>query len=718
MFTFLLCARACAVLTLSLLFLVCPNLSATKSEAASSSGVWTPLGEPGAGGRITALAISPFDESRILVGGDMLGVGLSVDGGATWGTTTGFSSWEVNDFTWHPANPDIVWAATMSGPYVSTDGGRTWSPRRTGLPAGDFPYSAPTQKVLIDRNTPQHLLAFGGNQRMLKAAGAGALHYGAVYESMDGGSTWSSLSSVGTDINILDVAASADLRTIYVAALSKGVLVSTDGGRTWNSVNQGLPAAAVRGVAVDPARPETVWAAVDRSASPVGGVYSPGGIFKTTDAGQTWTRSSMGLPQNSDGNPSLAAATYSVYRAADGSLYTANQGWSKPGRYVSTDGGSSWASVSASFDRFYPAGPVPYVWSATADGRTVIGGSSDTLMMSVDRGRTWRDAGARRLPTGTWRGTGFSGLVANHVVFNPAQPGSMFLSAMDSGNLLRSEDGSSWTRPTASWDNYGGGYDVAVGGAAGTVVYTVLGQSGTFNGLGVSTNTGRTWTERAGGDLPARGSRGVSRGSVAVGSADGTVAYAVLPNGKVYKTTNTGATWSVDFCGSRAYAVAVAPDFKTVYVSTDSGLYLGDEAGHYTLQVESPAKLRRLVARPGRLLYAVGELGGGPASAGVWRFAAGRWTQVSANKWASDVAVDPRNANTIVFVTNDNPYHDTTFATGVWVSRDGGSRFVQLNNGLAITRVATVAFDPVSPERLVIGTNGRGFWETRLAASP
>ena len=117
----------------------------------------------------------------------MLGIGLSQDGGHTWQATTGLASWEVNAFTWSATNPKLIWVGTMSGPYESVDGGHTWSSMRVGLPTGDYPYSAPVQKVLIDPSNSLHLLAFGGNQRQFKAGGSGALHYGLVYESLDGG---------------------------------------------------------------------------------------------------------------------------------------------------------------------------------------------------------------------------------------------------------------------------------------------------------------------------------------------------------------------------------------------------------------------------------------------------------------------------------------------------------------------------------------------------
>lgn len=61
--------------------------------------LWTPLHEPSAGGWITSLAVSPHDHNRILIGGDIIGIGLSDDRGESWQGTFGLKNWEFADFT-------------------------------------------------------------------------------------------------------------------------------------------------------------------------------------------------------------------------------------------------------------------------------------------------------------------------------------------------------------------------------------------------------------------------------------------------------------------------------------------------------------------------------------------------------------------------------------------------------------------------------------------
>ena len=81
---------------------------------------WSPLGEPGCGGDITAVRVNPYNATQVYIAGDMLGVGVSLDGGATWlaPDADSFLSWEAADFAFDPALRR-VYVATMSGPYVA-----------------------------------------------------------------------------------------------------------------------------------------------------------------------------------------------------------------------------------------------------------------------------------------------------------------------------------------------------------------------------------------------------------------------------------------------------------------------------------------------------------------------------------------------------------------------------------------------------------------------
>src|ERR1700693_2047326 len=65
--------------------------------------------------------------------------------------------------------------------------------------------------------------------------------------------------------------------TLYAAAYGGGIYRSTDAGETWKAINDGVTDYFVRSLAVDPANPSTVYAGSDN-----------GGLFKSVDGGESW----------------------------------------------------------------------------------------------------------------------------------------------------------------------------------------------------------------------------------------------------------------------------------------------------------------------------------------------------------------------------------------------------------------------------------------------
>ena len=101
-----------------------------------------------------------------------------------------------------------------------------------------------------------------------------------------------------------------------------GVFRTDDSGLTWRSL--GAPTSEVRALAVDPSRPDIVYA---------GSWNADGGVFKTTDGGATWARVSHGLPDRA-GIAALAVDASNPQRLAAATYWY--------GVYVSTDGGANW----------------------------------------------------------------------------------------------------------------------------------------------------------------------------------------------------------------------------------------------------------------------------------------------------------------------------------------------------------------------------------------
>ncbi|MCX6945715.1 MAG: hypothetical protein NT173_13315 [Opitutales bacterium] len=251
----------------------------------ATSGVWkstnhgvtlAPIFDDQPAQSIGAVAVAPSDSEVVWVGtgegndrnSSGWGVGLfkSTDGGGQWAYAGLKDSRTIRRILIHPKNPDIVFAAAGGslwaeggerGLYRTTDGGRSWQ-LVLGAPA---PHDALTgcADVAMDPANPDLL-------------------YAALYARQR--KPWAFLYGVNATRDAADVG---------------GIFKSTDGGTTWTRLTNHLPARMGRiGLAVAPGKPGTVMALVqsdEGGTSDIDQNHSrSGGVFRSEDAGATWTR--------------------------------------------------------------------------------------------------------------------------------------------------------------------------------------------------------------------------------------------------------------------------------------------------------------------------------------------------------------------------------------------------------------------------------------------
>jgi photosystem II stability/assembly factor-like uncharacterized protein len=237
----------------------------------------------------------------------------------------------------------------------------------------------------------------------------------------------------------------------YMGTTGGGVFKSTDGGQSWAPVTDKYFGGTIGAVAVAPSNPDIVY--VGGGEYPMRGNVSHGdGVWKSTDAGKTWQ--SLGLQNTRQiarvrvhpTNPDL------VYVAAEGNVWAPT---AERGIFRSTDGGKSWTkiffrndSTGASDLVMDPSNPrVLYAafWQA---GRTpwelVSGGNGSGIFKSTDGGDTWQDISHNPgLPQGMMGNIGLD--------VSAAKPNRVFaIIEADSGGVFRSDDaGATWTRTNA-----------------------------------------------------------------------------------------------------------------------------------------------------------------------------------------------------------------------------------------------------------------------------
>ena len=226
---------------------------------------------------IGAVAVAPSDSKVVWVGtgeandrnSESWGVGVyrSADGGDTWTRVGLENSRMIARIVVHPTDPNTAWVAAMGdmwtfggerGLYKTTDGGKSW----TLLLAAPAPYDDRTGcgDVTLDPANPNTI-------------------YAVLYDRQR--TPWSFVSgpelSDGKDIG--------------------GIYKSTDGGATWTKLEKGLPGRTGRiGLAVYAKNPKIVYAVVSSDEGGTADIHDivskRGGVFRSEDGGETWTRQS------------------------------------------------------------------------------------------------------------------------------------------------------------------------------------------------------------------------------------------------------------------------------------------------------------------------------------------------------------------------------------------------------------------------------------------
>jgi photosystem II stability/assembly factor-like uncharacterized protein len=234
----------------------------------------------------------------------------------------------------------------------------------------------------------------------------------------------------------------------YFGATGGGLWKTTDRGETWFPVTDGqIRSASVGAVAVSESNPDVVYIGMGEACIR-GNVMSGDGVYKSTDGGRTWTRLGFGEKQNiakirvHPRNPDV------VFVAVFGHHGAPNE---ERGVYKSTDGGKSWrrvlfrdaktGAVDIAIDPSNPDVIYAALWEAyRVEYQMSSGGPGSGLFKSTDGGETWKEITRNPgLPAGVVGKIG--------VAVSGADPNRVYaLVENEKGGLFRSDDGgSTWT---------------------------------------------------------------------------------------------------------------------------------------------------------------------------------------------------------------------------------------------------------------------------------
>jgi photosystem II stability/assembly factor-like uncharacterized protein len=310
----------------------------------------------------------------------------------------------ISDISFDPADPWTFYVATAHGGLMKTsDNGGSFS---LLTPKEQF---ASTGAVAVAPSNPKVIWLGTGEANDRNSSGWGT----GVYRSTDGGTTWTRAGLERSRVIARIVVHPKDPDTAYVAVPGdlwmptpdRGLYKTTDGGKTWQPVLQ-APSDKDRigagDVAIDPANPDTVFAALyARRRTPWSFVSGPdatggkdlGGIFRSSDGGATWKRLATGTP-TATGRIGLSVfaknpkIVYAVIQSAQGGSSDIDDITSRAGGVFRTDdGGETWQRQS-NLD------PRPFYFSQIRvdpqdDQKVYVLGY--LLHVSEDGGKTWRE---------------------------------------------------------------------------------------------------------------------------------------------------------------------------------------------------------------------------------------------------------------------------------------------------------------------------------------
>ncbi|MCE7995440.1 MAG: glycosyl hydrolase [Roseivirga sp.] len=260
------------------------------------------------------------------------------------GIGPGFMSGRIADIAIHPENENIRYVAVASGGvWKTTNAGVTWE----SVFDGQGSYS--TGCVTIDPNNP-HVVWVGTGEN------DGGRHIGfgdGIYRSEDGGNSWTNMGLKSSEHLSKIIVHPGNSDVIYVASQGplwskggeRGFYKSIDGGKNWKRTLGDDEWMGVTDMVTDPRNPDRIYAATWQRHRTIA-AYMGGGpktaLYRSEDAGETWTKLSSGLPSGKMGKTGLAISYHNpdvIYAAIELDRRTG-------GLYKSTDRGATWAKQS------------------------------------------------------------------------------------------------------------------------------------------------------------------------------------------------------------------------------------------------------------------------------------------------------------------------------------------------------------------------------------
>ncbi len=726
-----------------------------KNSTSHKDMTWQHIGPQNVSGRCTDIAVvTPKGENfTIYVATASGGVWKTVNEGTTWEPVFDqAASTSIGDVTIAPSNSDIVWIGTGEanifrssmagcGVYKSTDAGKTW-----------------THMGLTDTNTIPRIIIHPRNPDIVYVAASGHewTHNAerGVYKTTDGGKTWEKILYINEQTGAIDLVMDPTNSEILYAATwqrvrkkwndprnepsytGSGIHKTTDGGKTWKSINNGLPEANKRGrIGLDLclSKPNVIYALVDNYeiareitdedradtyGVPSSGFIKGSTVYRSDDGGASWKQVS-GLTPETKQYMERHAGTYGwvfgqirVDPNDENTIYIMGVPLS-----VSNDGGKTFRYLRGMHGDHHG------MWIDPNNSNYIINVNDGGIVISYDKGETWRQF-RHNLPVCQFF----------NIAYDMDTPFRVYGSMQDHGSyrgvvdLSRGRD----NIPTVDFEGAPGGEGsshaidptdprtVYSAGFYGTLTRSFLGKDG-------------QWQRKYILPRPYPGEprlRGQWVAPFIISPHNPNIIYHGMQylflsrdRGDTFERISPDLTYNNksemgDIPYQTLYSISESPlKFGLIYVGTDDGkVHITKDGGKTWKEIMKGLPYRKWVSRMVASAFDMGTVymtqngkRDDDFAAYVWKSTdfGENWVDISGNIPLGPVNVireHPTNRN-VLYVGTD---------VGVYVTTDGGKKWEVLGGNLPSTFVSDLIVHP-RDSILVIATHGRGMWAIDVA---
>lgn len=337
-------------------------------------------------GRISCIDAEIKNPNVLWVGAAGGGVWKSINQGTTFKSVFDEHPQSIGTIAIDQKHPDTVWVGTGevwvrnsvsigTGIYKTVNGGEKWE--FMGLPNSER-----IGRILINPEKPDIVYA-----AVLGALWGDSEDRG-VYKTTDGGKTWKKILFTGVSTGCADMAMDPENPSIIYATMwdfrrqaftfrsggpGSALFKSTDGGTTWATIQNGLPASTLGriAIAVSPVKPNYLYALVESSKS---------ALYRSSDKGSKWEKMS---DQYQMGDRPFYYSLIVPDPKEPERIY-------KPGTalWVSTNGGKVFQSPSVTGGNYHS--DTHALWVSPKDNQLIYMGTDGGVYISADKGNTWR----------------------------------------------------------------------------------------------------------------------------------------------------------------------------------------------------------------------------------------------------------------------------------------------------------------------------------------